>query len=262
MNAHLELMNNEVCPTPTADRMRRAAALILSSPTFAKAPRMRQLLSFLIDAKLYGSADQLSEYAIGLAVFRRDPRVYDTALDPVVRVQTGRLRERLADYYRAVGEPDLAEISIPTGGYEPQVVGPAGPAANGGLRLHLAPLRDLSRVSGSDAFLWGLEEELGARLYRTFGAAVMVQALQSGMHGGATATCYRVEGSLRVEAGRARACVRLVETGAGNIAWVAQFDCDGDLDMARQEALAGDICAGLSRYLTVSAARWSPADRP
>lgn len=260
MNARLELMNNQVGPAPSADRMRRAAALILTSPTFAKAPRMRQLLSFLIDAKLAGSADQLSEYAIGLAVFRRDPRVYDTALDPVVRVQTGRLRERLADYYRAVGEPDLAEISIPTGGYEPRVV-PAGPNAHDGLRLHLAPLRDLSRVGGSDAFLWGLEEELGARLYQTFGAAVMVQDSQSGMHASASTTCYRVEGSLRVEAGRARACMRLIETGTGKIAWVAQFDCDGDLGMARQEALAGDICAGLSRYVTVSAARWSPADR-
>ena len=244
MNARLDMVNHDNAPAPLADCLRSAAASILRSPTFAKAPRMRQLLAFLIDAELTGSAGQLSEYAIGLAVFRRDPRVYDTTLDPVVRVQTGRLRERLAAHYRAAGAPDGLEISIPSGGYAPRIAAPTI-APGGDVRLQLAPLRDLSRVQGSDAFVWGLEDELGARLYRTFGEGI---TLGNGGAGGG-AVDYRLEGGIRVEGRRVRACVRLVEGGAGQVAWMSQFDGDGDLGMALQEELAGAIYDGLRRHL-------------
>nr|WP_315212463.1 hypothetical protein [uncultured Duganella sp.] len=239
MNARLDMMNHDNGPAPLADCLRNAAASILRGPTFAKAPRMRQLLAFLIDAELTGSAGQLSEYAIGLAVFRRDPRVYDTTLDPVVRVQTGRLRERLAAHYRAAGAPDGLEISIPNGGYALRIAAPAV-APGGGVRLQLAPLRDLSRVRGSDAFVWGLDDELCARLYRAFGEAVTL--------GGGGVADYRLEGGIRVEGRRVRACVRLVDEGAA-VAWMSQFDGDGDLGMALQEELAGAICDGLRRHL-------------
>ena len=239
MNAWLEMVANDSAPAPAAEGLRSAAAAILRSPSFAKAPRMRQLLAFLIDAELTGGARQLNEYAIGLAVFRRDPRVYDTTLDPVVRVQTGRLRERLAAHYRAAGGPGLPEISIPTGGYALRI---ASPAAVGGMRLQLAPLRDLSPAQGTDVFVAGLDDELGARLYRAFGKAVTLGA-------GAGAADVRLEGGIRVEGRRVRACMRLVDEHAGQVVWMAQFDGDGDLGMALQEGLAGAIHDGLLHYL-------------
>lgn len=55
MNARLDMMNHDNVPAPLADCLRNAAASILRSPTFAKAPRMRQLLAFLIDAPAMAS---------------------------------------------------------------------------------------------------------------------------------------------------------------------------------------------------------------
>lgn len=252
MDAGLEL---EVVDLPHAQRMREAVALVLASPAFIKAPRMRQLLRFLVDARLRGDTEQLSEYGIGLAVFRRDPGQYDTAADPVVRVQMGRLRERLGAYYRMAQVPAALRIEIPRGGYLPQL-GPvtARSGVDSRLRLQLAPLRDLSQVEGSAGFVSGLDEELATRLFQIFGRAVEAPAVE-GLAAGEAG--YHLDGSIRLEPQRVRASLRLIR--AGRIAWVAQFDAVGERDMALQAALAADICSGLQRHLTPSALRWSAA---
>lgn len=53
--------------------------------------------------------------------------VIDSKADPIVRVEAGRLRDRLNSYYEAEGEADPVLISLPKGGYVPELVpGPAG----------------------------------------------------------------------------------------------------------------------------------------
>lgn len=252
MERRLDVVGNDA---PHAQRLREAAALVLASPAFVKAPRMRQLLMFLVDTSLAGQRDQLCEYGIGLAVFRRDPQHYDTAADPVVRVQMGRLRARLTAYYRMAQVPAALRIDIPRGSYLPQL-GPASArrGVDSRLRLQLRPLRDLSLVDGSAGFVCGLDEELGARLFQIFGRAVEAPAHDAQAVG---EEGYHLDGSIRVEPQRVRASLRLMR--AGRIAWVAQFDALGELDMALQAALAADICSGLQRHLTPSGLRWSTA---
>jgi TolB-like protein len=231
--------------------MQRALALVLRSPDFARAPRMSQLLSFLVEATLRGAEEQCSEYKIGLTVFRRDPDVYHPALDPVVRVQMGRLRERLAACYRKIGVSDDQRIVIPAGSYVPELTAAAARAPWRCRRLQLAPLRNLTRGEGNDAFVCGLNEELGAVLFRVFGDAIQ-------LHGGHRSPreaspgrrpIYRLEGSIRMEEQHVRASMRLVDAAAGRIAWVSQFNRRGKFRIPLQEALAGAICAELQRYL-------------
>ena len=45
----------------------------------------------------------LRETTLALDVFRRDGATYDSAADPIVRVEMTRLRSRLAQYYADVG---------------------------------------------------------------------------------------------------------------------------------------------------------------
>ena len=57
------------------EEMERVLASLLASPLFAKSRRMGSLLRFLVEHDLQSSNTQLTEYAIGIAVFRRGPAV-------------------------------------------------------------------------------------------------------------------------------------------------------------------------------------------
>jgi len=58
----------------------------------------------------------LKEYQIATEVFGR-PADFDPRLDSTVRVQTGRLRSKLAEYYGGEGAADRMVIEIPKGAY-------------------------------------------------------------------------------------------------------------------------------------------------
>lgn len=61
-----------------------------------------------------GDAEQLKEYAIGVDAFGK-PADYDPRQDSTVRIQIGRLRQKLADYYRDEGKGDPFLVDLPKG---------------------------------------------------------------------------------------------------------------------------------------------------
>lgn len=248
MNTQLALPLGAAMPALESDRIRQAVAVLLLDPAFARAPRMCHLLSFLVEKKLAGREREISEYTIGLDVFRRDSRLYDTCLDPVVRVQVGRLRSRLAAFYAAAGAPLGVHITLPQGSYVPVIERVAVPSPSGPRRLELVPLRNLSEQTDSAGFVSGVNEELGSRLFDTLGKQVRLPGVQAAAWDARAR--HRLEGSIRVEARHVRASIRLVDTDVGDIAWLSQFDCRGELGMHLQEELAGAICDRLRRYLS------------
>lgn len=247
MKLQLVLPSDADASTPEPDRVRQAVAALLRDPAFVRAPRMCHLLSFLIEKKLMGRERDISEYRIGIEVFRRDPRLYDTCLDPVVRVQVGRLRNRLAACHAASGAPLGVHITLPQGSYVPVIERIAGPPPGGTRRLELVPLRNLSDQIDSAGFVSGVNEELGSRLFDTLGRQVRLPGVQPAAWD--VRARHRLEGSIRVEQRHVRASIRLVDTDDGDVAWLSQFDCKGELGMGLQEQLAGDICDRLRRYL-------------
>jgi TolB-like protein len=106
---------------------------VLASKGFASAGRLSRLLRHIVDKTLAGDVDQLKEYAVGVEVFDRDNR-YDPRLDSIVRVEAGRLRGRLDEYYNGEGANAAWRITLPRGGYvarfEPRAEAPVSiPAA-------------------------------------------------------------------------------------------------------------------------------------
>lgn len=217
------------------DEQWQAARAILASAPFARAPRMRALFSFLMIRKLTGMAETINEHAIGVEVFRRDAGDFDTTIDPVVRVQMGRLRERLARYHAAAG-PHASHIAIPAGSYVPVVTLPQSqPAVLP--PVHLAPLRTLAADNDAAMFVSGLEEELAQRLSQRFGNPFAATAAQA----------YDMQVSVRVERLHARASIRLIDRD--QVLWLHQCDRRGNLGIALQEKLALAICDDLSGFV-------------
>ncbi|MET0982672.1 MAG: hypothetical protein ABWY02_11260 [Telluria sp.] len=251
MNARVEWQDQQGELAPASEEIRFALRRVMSSTAFAKAPRMCALLSFLMEKKLGGAEGGLTEYAIGMQLFRRDPDSYDTTIDPVVRVQIGRLRTRLADYYSAMKEVGALQICIPAGSYMPVLRRVAPEVAQTGIeRLELAPLRCLSLDDSNGAFAGGVDEELSSRLFLRFPAMLQVRERSAfGIDSGGSAGAHlRLEGSIRVERTFVRASMRLVDMVAGHTAWTAQFDSSGALGIALQEQLANAICDKLAAH--------------
>jgi len=86
--------------------VRESLARILSSRQFASAERRRKLLGYLVDETLSGRGGDLKEYRIGVDVYGRDAGTYDPRVDPVIRVDIGRLRTKLAEYYAGQGRSE------------------------------------------------------------------------------------------------------------------------------------------------------------
>lgn len=90
---------------------------ILQSDTFRTSAALRRLLRFLVDKAVAGEADQLKEYSIGVDAFGK-PSSYDPRHDAIVRLQVGRLRQKLGEYYRTEGKDDPVVFDLPKGRFK------------------------------------------------------------------------------------------------------------------------------------------------
>lgn len=149
--------------TPIPDQDVRAELdRILASKGFASAGRLSKLLKYVVDKTLAGQTGELKEYAVGIEVFDRDEK-YDPRLDSIVRVEAGRLRTRLDEFYSSGAGVSRIRISLPKGSYvarfEPTQA-PEAPqahqapvASTGGYRMPLMILAAVL-VAGIGALLW------------------------------------------------------------------------------------------------------------
>jgi hypothetical protein len=102
-----------------AERVRAQLHRILASATFGDADRASRFLRFVVERTLDGHADEIKESVIAIEVLGRNSS-FDSKSDPIVRVEAGRLRDRLGSYYEGEGLADRTLISIPKGGHVPE----------------------------------------------------------------------------------------------------------------------------------------------
>ena len=102
--------------SPDAAAIRAELERVLSSRCFAQAERHKAFLRFVVEETLAGRSDRLKGYTIGVQVFER-PEDFDAQSDPLVRVEAGRLRRRLAEYYATEGQDDAVRIELSRGSY-------------------------------------------------------------------------------------------------------------------------------------------------
>ncbi len=89
---------------------------IVHSHTLRKAESLCKLLRYLADHALAQPGVPLKEYQIATEVFGR-PEDFDPQADSAIRVQAGRLRLKLLDYYSHEGASDTIIVELPNGHY-------------------------------------------------------------------------------------------------------------------------------------------------
>jgi hypothetical protein len=90
---------------------------LLESRTFHNTEVLKRLLDYLARQALENHADDLKEYTIGVEGFGK-PADYDPRTDSSVRVQIGKLRQKLDEYYRTEGADDEIVIELPKGHFK------------------------------------------------------------------------------------------------------------------------------------------------
>jgi hypothetical protein len=140
---------------------------IIQSKAFRTSEVHRNLLQYLAEKSLSGGADALKEYTVGLDVFAK-PDSYDPRQESVVRMHVGRLRQKLAEYYRSEGVDDPIFVDVPKGGFkvtfETRAIRPEAVAATaeeaprrGGNRRIEIILGALLAISVACALIVGIE---------------------------------------------------------------------------------------------------------
>ncbi len=89
---------------------------IIKSHSLRGSESLCKLLQYLAKQSLYHPDAPLKEYQIATEVYGR-PADFDPQSDSTIRVQAGRLRMKLAEYYAGEGAADPIVVKIPKGSY-------------------------------------------------------------------------------------------------------------------------------------------------
>ena len=100
--------------------IREQLVRILNSGPFHQAQRRQRFLEYIVNEALAGRGERLKGYNIAQAVFDRTD-TFDSNVDPIVRMEAARLRDRLREYYDGDGLGDPVRIELPKGTYTPHI---------------------------------------------------------------------------------------------------------------------------------------------
>jgi TolB-like protein len=218
---------------------------IRSAPEFAHTPRLQALLEYLTTATLDGTGDRLKGYAIAVDVFGRDSS-FDSNTDSIVRVQVGRLRALLDEYYSGTGSRAPIRIALQKGDYRPtferRIAAPPVDSLvaqkRGPITLAVLPFSDLS--GQSEALVNGIAEGLTVATARNKAFTVTSVSAAAGLAGveeisraaRERGVLYVLRGSLQAEANRVRVTAQLLDTKREVIAWTTSFERSDDTALA------------------------------
>src|ERR1700757_4926139 len=89
---------------------------LVASRTLHGSESLCKLLRYLAAHALEHPGTPLKEYQIATEVFSRRPD-FDPQSDSTIRVQAGRLRAKIAEYYASEGADDPVIVELPKGTY-------------------------------------------------------------------------------------------------------------------------------------------------
>jgi len=219
--------------TPPAESLVRTVRThlecVLHSPHFDGSARSREFLRYVVDEVLAGRAAYLKQAAIAVEVFGRKPD-FDAVIDPIVRVQAGRLRRSLERFYLLSGETRSIRIELPKGSYAPVFVEtvempkPRVARTEGAQEWPTVVIHPFTQeTSGADACSAQLRKELSAELCRYGIVRVSHPGDANRPDSPAFAARFELHGSVRAAEGEQQIAARLVDRHSGQQVWADEF---------------------------------------
>ena len=239
---------------------------VLASKCFAGAKSLKRFLEFIVATTLESKEEQIKEYILGTEVFGRNES-FDPRIDPIVRVEARRLREKLEIYYSTEGYKDRITIQIPKGGYVPifsESSSTVSPNTNCSdldrdeRGIAVLPFLNLSSETENESFTDGITEELISALTSIDGLHVIPQTsvLQFKRHGVSVHELGQIlrirmflEGSVRKIASELRIRVRLIDSISGYNIWSETYDHEMKHVFVTQENACNQIVQALKPKL-------------
>jgi serine/threonine-protein kinase len=251
----------------TETEIREQLERVLASETFQRAERLSRFLRHAVEQSLDGQQNALKEYAIGLHVFDK-PESFDTRVDPIVRVEAGRLRAKVRDYYDGEGRTDPVWLGLRKRGYRPAfqrreaeaaAAAPPPPADAARPRpdarsIAVLPFEDLSPEKKQQYFCDGITQEIVNALAKIKELSVAARTSAAQFKGKAEdvreiARQLQVgrvlEGSVQKIGRRVRISAHLVDAASGFDCWAETYDRPLDDVLAIQDEVARAIAEAL-----------------
>ncbi|NDV53017.1 hypothetical protein [Salipiger sp. PrR003] len=98
------------------ERVRKQLYKMVASRALSCSPNRLRLFEYIVEETLAGRPDRLRGDVIAFEVFERGDD-FDPQADPVVRIESRRLRKEIESYYSGAGHQDSVVISVPKGAY-------------------------------------------------------------------------------------------------------------------------------------------------
>jgi TolB-like protein len=135
---------------------------------------IKRFLNYVVNQTIDNPDNPLKQYTIAVEALGR-PESFDPTFDPIVRIQAGRLRRCLEQYYQRYGEHDSVIISLPVGQYTPVFTAKQDRVAvavtsssitqeETMYTIAVEPLNDFRQLERNDFLAEGFSQELLAEL--------------------------------------------------------------------------------------------------
>jgi serine/threonine-protein kinase len=252
-------------PTSTAAKIREHLSTVLTSEIFVRSERLSRFLRYVVDRTLGGRSDEINEYSIGVEVYDR-PTAFDPRIDSTVRVEAGRLRAKLREYYEAEGRDSAIRIQLLKGSYSPsfretaprseEMEAESDAAGRETLKsIAVLPFADLSPAHDQEYFGYGIAEELMFALSRLRQLLVASQtsvfALKETLQDVREISKRLdveaiLEGSVRKHESKLRVTAQLVDASSGYRLWSEVYDRELEDIFKIQEDISGSVVSALS----------------
>ncbi|MEM7464418.1 MAG: adenylate cyclase [Pseudomonadota bacterium] len=104
---------------PKVQEIRDAVARLNASKGLSGSRRLKGFLEYVVEETLAGRGDAIRAKTLAMDVYHY-PADQVIQRENVIRVDAGRLRRRMSDYYKGAGQTDPLEIVLPKGSYTPE----------------------------------------------------------------------------------------------------------------------------------------------
>ena len=230
--------------------------------------RRQRFLEYLVNETLAGRGERLKGYNVALEVFER-PETFDPTVDPLVRIEAARLREKLREYYGTDGQNDPVRIDLPKGTYTPQIEfrhqsapqiarekgSPTHQVSSTVPSLAVLAFDDLSTDQNLGYLGDGVAEDIITALSRFPDMVVVARSSSFAYKGKAVdvrqvgkdlCVGYVVEGSVRKDGDKLRIVAQLIDAKTGEHVWAERFDRSGMDPWALQDEITGMIVSAMT----------------